>query len=739
MIAATLLIQAGFAVDLLRPPGVPELQCCDSPRSTGKETGNPIANPTTTGEGKKEAPGVIEQKAPLNKGLKILILGDSMSLAGFGAHLDSRLRKLPEVASVNTYMVCGANPLSWLKRKPYTYTKTRCGYWSIENRSGGKSPSVIKDVYGMRRGHKPSSHRVPKLEDLVARHRPDILIFQSGNNMFGCFKDKRTIKKKTHATAIRWYVKPFVDEVSKPSTSIKKFYWVTPPEAGCVTKNIQKFLFEQLEEHAKPVATMIDSRKLTSYPYRMMGPDKEHFWGPEANNWADSVYDLITADFKSQSLNRLPNIGLKSKAPAAVAPEPKPEIPKPEIPQPKPEKSDALKVLARLTKITPVPATETFAPYQELLVGYRYEIEKVLNGKPEDQAVLIMHPAYIKLEPQNLKKYEIGKSYEFELKMMDDRSLWGGIRTRDDTDSFELMPYLITSDEGRHPDAVRDSPKPEAKTVPEEKPLVIIPEVPEKQELPVIDSDLKILFLGESMSLRGIGPRLDAHLRMLPEVSVVNTYLASDTNPLSWLKKEPYLTTKTRGGYWSIESEVGSDLPKVTKDIQEPENRYGPSAHRVPKLEELMATHRPDILIYQGGSSLFNSFKDKKTIKEEAHARTISWYIDPFIQEASKGGTSLKKFYFITPPEVGSVTPEIQSFLFKKLSEQAGPVAKMIDSRELTSSPHQQISPDKGSFSGTAINQWTDQVLEIIRADLRANSLEDLNTLDKIQESPQGE
>ena len=736
VVVAALFIQNGYSEEPVRPPGLPKLRCCDSPRSTEGDT-------------KAEAAGVVSAKPPLNKGLKILILGDSMSLAGFGSRLDSRLRKLPEVASVNTYMACGANPLSWLKRKPYTNTRTRCGFWSIEARAGGKSPAVVKDTYGMRRGHKPSSHRVPKLEDLISRHRPDILIFQNGNNMFGCFKDKRTIKKKTHSNAIRWYVKPFIDEISSTGTSLKKFYFITPPEAGCVTKDIQKFLYEQLAEHSTPVANMIDSRQVTSYPYKMMGPDKEHFWGPEANNWADSVYDLITADFQSQSLKQLPTLDRKSKSRPEEKSQPKIE--------PIPEESGSLRVLARLSKPTAVPAPETFAPYQELLVGYRYEIEKVLGGKLEDQAVLVMHPAYIKLKPQDLSSYQIGKSYEFELKMMDDRSLWGGIRTRDDTDSFELMPYLLTKDENRHPDAKEDKPKREKATLPiaddtEKRPseaadkmdMPTVPpeapmEVPQKKELPVLDSNLKVLFLGESMSLMGFGARLDSHLRALPEISSVNTYMTCGTNPLSWMKKAPYTSAKTRCGFWSIESEADDTRPREFKDIQGMKDGYGPSAHAVPKLEDLMANQRPDILIYQGGNSLFRRFKDKRTITNDSHARAIRWHLDPLVGEASKPGTSLKKFYFITPPEAGSVPTEIQRFVFEQLDEGAGPAAKMIDSRKFTSYPYPQMGTDKDSFWGAETNEWADQVLEIIKADLRANSLEDLATLDMIKKSSHAE
>src|SRR6266404_1437439 len=49
-------------------------------------------------------------------GAVILILGDSLSLCGFGKRLDEHFRKTPEVATATfTYMACGTNPLSWLK------------------------------------------------------------------------------------------------------------------------------------------------------------------------------------------------------------------------------------------------------------------------------------------------------------------------------------------------------------------------------------------------------------------------------------------------------------------------------------------------------------------------------------------------------------------------------------------------------------------------------------------------
>ncbi|MFT6242719.1 MAG: hypothetical protein ACJAQT_004830, partial [Akkermansiaceae bacterium] len=183
------LLSGRISAELIRPLDVSDTVCCDaqvqlneleesvsdpvediSLPNEGTDPLGALAAATKGGEG--ESPEAATKMPPVNVGVKILILGDSMSLAGFGERLDSRLRKMPGVASVNTYMACGANPLSWLKKKPYATTKTRCGYWSIEGSSVGKAPEVIKDVYGMRKGHRPSSRRVPKLEDLIAKHRP---------------------------------------------------------------------------------------------------------------------------------------------------------------------------------------------------------------------------------------------------------------------------------------------------------------------------------------------------------------------------------------------------------------------------------------------------------------------------------------------------------------------------------------------------------------------------------------
>ena len=68
---------------------------------------------------------------------------------------------------MHTIVAGGTNPLSWLKQPPYSTISTRSGYWSIESVAGKSAPKQEKDVHGMTKGHKPSAHRVPKIEDLL--------------------------------------------------------------------------------------------------------------------------------------------------------------------------------------------------------------------------------------------------------------------------------------------------------------------------------------------------------------------------------------------------------------------------------------------------------------------------------------------------------------------------------------------------------------------------------------------
>lgn len=388
---------------------------------------------------------VANETAAASEGVNVLILGDSLALCGFGKRLDERFRKNPRVKSTYTYIACGTNPLSWLKERPYTNIKTHCGFVSIESNGSGR-PREVQDVYGMRRGHVPIPHAVPKLEDLVVSLRPDVLIMQTGTNLFDLFPDKKTVVPNRHGPALRSYLVPFITKAAR-SPSLRKIYWVASPTSGRVSKEVQDFVVEQIRAEVGSLAQIIDSRTLVSYPYRHMEPDKEHFIGEDMDLWADKVFDLVEQDISSQPFAALKPLSEKMPA-LAVAP----EQPTPAPPAEKPQ-DQTLKLKARLiSKTEPIPLNELL-PYQEYLVGYVYEINKIIAGQYSENQILVMHPAFIGLKKQKLR-YRIGKTYKMQLRELDE-TVWKTVKSKDDSGLINLQPYIRIQDEKRHPEHVR--------------------------------------------------------------------------------------------------------------------------------------------------------------------------------------------------------------------------------------------------------------------------------------------
>jgi hypothetical protein len=393
----------------------------------------------------EELQPVAPQSAPPSSsgGASVLILGDSLALCGFGKRLDERFRKSPQIKATFTYLACGTNPLSWLKERPYTHIQTHCGFVSLESTDG--RVKELQDVYGQTRGHTPGSHAVPKLEDLLATLQPDILIMQTGTNLFDLFPDHKSVSPNRHGPALRSYLVPFINKAVHTPSNLRKIYWIASPTSGRVSKEIQDFVLEQTRTDIGHVAEVIDSRTLITYPYHHMEPDKEHFLGADMDQWADKVFDIVEHDLSSQ-----PIASMKPLAQTVIARAP-PTEPTPPVEKPK---ETTLQVRAKLiAKTQPVPVQE-FLPYQEFLVGYLYEVTHVIAGEYSEKQILVMHPAYIKLEEQRLRRWRIGRTYRLQLHELEN-TIWKTVKSKDDSGLINLQPYIRVQDEMRHPDHAR--------------------------------------------------------------------------------------------------------------------------------------------------------------------------------------------------------------------------------------------------------------------------------------------
>ena len=380
------------------------------------------------------------------RNLTVLILGDSLGLCGFGKRLDQKFRADPRVKSVFTYCTCGTNPLSWLKEKPYAHVQTHCGYWSIESPPDSHAIKELRDTYGMTSGHRPTSHTVPKLDDLLAKIQPDILVMQTGGNLFGLFSGREKIKPDHDAAMLRKYLVPFVKKAITPPSKLRKIYWVAPPKSGRVSDEVQEFVFEQTQKDIGSVTHVIDSRKLVAYPYKHMEPDKEHFIGEDMNRWTDNVFGEIDRDLSAQPWSSVQPL---TESFARLAPAETPVS----APSATPATASLIVKAKLISKTKPIPR-EQLMPYQEFLVGFVYDVEKVIAGDYGEKQILVMHPAYIGLHRQSLGKFHIGRSYELQLRGLDG-SIWSTVKSKDDSGRIDLEPYIRIQDEARYPKSAR--------------------------------------------------------------------------------------------------------------------------------------------------------------------------------------------------------------------------------------------------------------------------------------------
>ena len=378
------------------------------------------------------------QSTGLPGSLTVLVLGDSLSLCGFGKSLDQRFRgDAPvQVKATFTYMACGTIPVSWLKRKPFTNAKTYCGFWSIESVPDAANPREYQDTYGMKRGSRPKPYPVPKLEDLLLTLRPQILVMQTGNNLLSLFRDGKTVLPARHGSMLKSLIAPFISEALKESSTLQRIYWVASPTSGRVSKEVQDFLVEQVRSLSAGIAIVIDSRPLVRYPYRHMARDREHFFGAQMDKWAENVFKIIVQNLASHPLST-----------PSLAPQLSNTVNEPLKPG---QTENVLSISGTLVFKSQPLRLEQLLPYQESLVAHVYNVREILQGDYKEKQILVMHPAHIGLKIQPLEKYEIGKTYELHLHELEGTP-WITVKSQDDSGRIDLVPYIQVEDEIRFP------------------------------------------------------------------------------------------------------------------------------------------------------------------------------------------------------------------------------------------------------------------------------------------------
>ncbi len=207
--------------------------------------------------------------APAPAATRVLMIGDSLSAGPFGEAVQQHLARKFGPQNVAAYAACGSSPENWLADEPEFYTK--CGY----RESTPDKPPVFRDFIG---GKPPRPTRTPKVESLVRRHQPTVVVVQLGTNWMD--------RNLTDAEISR-FLKRFVSGAR--GETVRQIIWIAPPDSSALRK-LQGRVHRLLQEGAaRDGFQVIDSRQMTHYVPGQTGVDGIHYNTESSRAWAAKI------------------------------------------------------------------------------------------------------------------------------------------------------------------------------------------------------------------------------------------------------------------------------------------------------------------------------------------------------------------------------------------------------------------------------------------------------------------
>jgi len=200
---------------------------------------------------------------------RVLYLGDSLSIGAFGQSFDTAMRSAG--FQVHTVVAGGASPYYWLKN--YQSLPCTIGFWEKSDENERRTGYV---------------RAVPKMEDLIAATKPDVVVVQTGINLYATLRSKRRPREENVKE-----VKSLIDQMCRAiSDGGARSYWVLPPHSH--EERYAKDLQDELSALMREVAyrydgTVFESAKVTRYTDPYPANDGIHYGPTEARQWAEKV------------------------------------------------------------------------------------------------------------------------------------------------------------------------------------------------------------------------------------------------------------------------------------------------------------------------------------------------------------------------------------------------------------------------------------------------------------------
>lgn len=210
---------------------------------------------------------------------KVLMLGDSLSVGPFGQEMQHFL--IAKFGESRVYLLasCGVSPEHWLDSEPEFISK--CGYRV-------KTPrQYLLGEY--EKGRRPAPFPTPKLEHILSKTHPDLVLVQMGTNWFDLLEQAGNPDLIHHLEGIvERFVATLLDSDPRP-----QLVWITPPDSARF-RRVQAMVTSLLQRAARRLRfTCIDSSELIEYIPGKSGGDGVHYASAAAEKWATGVKDCL--------------------------------------------------------------------------------------------------------------------------------------------------------------------------------------------------------------------------------------------------------------------------------------------------------------------------------------------------------------------------------------------------------------------------------------------------------------
>ncbi len=369
------------------------------------------------------------------KAQRVLYLGDSMSMGEFGRCFDEQLRE--SGYEVYTYVAGGATPYYWLSRfKPIA---SDIGYWE-------RTPT--------RNSRRRTVQAVPKIEPLLERHQPNIVVVQTGTNLYAQLRSKRRTKEE-NITEVERLCRDMAETIASGG---RRVFWITPPKSHPerYPEELQTEMAEIMHRAVAPFGSVFESRDVTTFVDPYPETDGIHYGPTEARLWA-----LQVASGFQRFAGATPEVPAAlpvASSPAAAAGDVELVSTNPAPPEPAPMVRAALPVdpagvdwgeidvSLRLRAKTELPHASEIT-YQSCCILYEYEVLEVSAGYYPYDTLRVAHLGVFQRKPTAKASYEVGTERSWRMVPIETYSYFQRLQMADDLEpDLDKPVYVIKQD-----------------------------------------------------------------------------------------------------------------------------------------------------------------------------------------------------------------------------------------------------------------------------------------------------